>query len=203
MSPKIIGVTGGSGSGKSYLVEKLVEYTSQKFEISVISEDSYYLNFDKLPLDKRAKQNFDHPDSLDFELFNQNISELKQGKVAKVPVYDFKTHLRSPETTLVQPSQYIIIEGILLLSNIPIVEQIDYSIYVETPSDIRFIRRLKRDIEERGRTTDSVIDQYLSTVKPMYEQFIAPTIKLVDRIVDGEWSDVKLLNEICADIESL
>jgi len=178
----LIGIAGGTGSGKTSISkELLVEYG--KGEVVVIQQDSYYKDLPHMKLEERQLQNFDHPDAIDIKLFNEQIVNLLDGKTIDVPIYDFTTHARSIEKISVFPHHVIVLEGILALHFISLRELMNIKIYVETPADIRFIRRLSRDIKERGRTTQSVIDQYLSTVRPMHNQFVEPSKYYADVII--------------------
>ncbi len=177
-----IGIAGGTGSGKTSISkELLVEYG--KGEVVVIQQDSYYKDLSHMTVEERQLQNFDHPDAIDIKLFNEQITGLLDGKTVDVPIYDFTTHARSVEKITVSPHHVIVLEGILALHFISLRELMNIKIYVETPADIRFIRRLSRDIKERGRTTQSVIDQYLSTVRPMHDQFVEPSKYFADVII--------------------
>ncbi len=178
----LIGIAGGTGSGKTSISkELLVEYG--KGEVVVVQQDSYYKDLSHLNMEERQIQNFDHPDAIDIELFNEQIKNLLGGKTIDVPIYDFTTHSRSIEKITVSPHHVIVLEGILALHFISLRKLMNIKIYVETPADIRFIRRLSRDIKERGRTTQSVIDQYLSTVRPMHDQFVEPSKYYADVII--------------------
>ena len=178
----LIGIAGGTGSGKTSISkELLVEYG--KGEVVVIQQDSYYTDLSYMKLEERQLQNFDHPDAIDIKLFNKQITALLDGKTVDIPIYDFTTHARSTENITVSPHHVIVLEGILALHFISLRELMNIKIYVETPADIRFIRRLSRDIKERGRTTQSVIDQYLSTVRPMHDQFVEPSKYYADVII--------------------
>ena len=178
----LIGIAGGTGSGKTSISkELLVEYG--KGEVVVIQQDSYYKDLPHMELVERQLQNFDHPDAIDIDLFNEQIITLLDGKTVDIPIYDFTTHARSTEKITVSPHHVIVLEGILALHFTSLRELMNIKIYVETPADIRFIRRLSRDIKERGRTTQSVIDQYLSTVRPMHDQFVEPSKYYADVII--------------------
>jgi uridine kinase len=178
----LIGIAGGTGSGKTSISKKLLEEYG-KGEVVVIQQDSYYKNLSGLTLVKRKRQNFDHPDAIDIQLFHKQITDLLKGNTIKVPLYDFTNHLRSKEFINVTPHHVIVLEGILALHYIELRQLMDIKIYVETPADIRFIRRISRDIKERGRTTQSVINQYLSTVRPMHDQFVEPSKFYADIII--------------------
>ncbi|PYS48396.1 MAG: uridine kinase [Acidobacteria bacterium] len=178
----IIGICGGTGSGKTTVANRILESTSAS-EVAFIQQDSYYRNLKDLPLDYRNAVNFDHPDALDNDLLVHHIRKLKAGGSVELPIYDFKTHTRLNETVLIEPKPIVIIEGILIFVDPRLLEQMDIKVFVDTPDDIRFIRRLRRDIAERGRTLDSVIEQYLATVRPMHMQFVEPSKRYADVII--------------------
>jgi uridine kinase len=178
----IIGISGGTGSGKTTVANRILE-TVEKSEVVFIQQDSYYRNLKDLPLDYRQLANFDHPDALDNELLVNHIRKLKAGESIELPVYDFRRHTRVAETRLVQPKPIVIVEGILIFIDSRLLEQMDIKVFVDTPDDIRFIRRLRRDIAERGRTVESVIEQYIATVRPMHMQFVEPSKRYADVII--------------------
>lgn len=178
----IIGISGGTGSGKTTVANRILE-TVQASEVVFIQQDSYYLNLKDLPLDYRQLANFDHPDAIDNDLLVNHIRKLKAGAPIELPLYDFKTHNRLNETRAVEPKPIVIVEGILIFVDQRLLEQLDIKVFVDTPDDIRFIRRLRRDIAERGRTVESVIEQYLATVRPMHMQFIEPSKRYADVII--------------------
>ena len=178
----IIGICGGTGSGKTTVANRILESVSRD-EVIFLQQDSYYRNLDQLPLDYRRKVNFDHPDAIDNDLLVQHLRELKAGRAVELPVYDFKTHTRRPETLPTAPRPIIIIEGILIFNEERLREEMDIKVFVDTPDDIRFIRRLRRDVAERGRTSESVIEQYLATVRPMHMQFVEPSKRHADVII--------------------
>ena len=178
----IIGICGGTGSGKTTVANRILESVSAS-EVAFIQQDSYYRNLKDLPLDYRNAVNFDHPDALDNDLLVHHIRKLKAGGSVELHIYDFKTHTRLNETVLIEPKPIVIIEGILIFVDPRLLEQMDVKVFVDTPDDIRFIRRLRRDISERGRTLDSVIEQYLNTVRPMHMQFVEPSKRLADVII--------------------
>ena len=189
----IIGISGASASGKTLLANTIVRELGSK-EVAVLSEDAYYKNLGHLSLEERSKMNFDHPtqreslnfdhpDSLDHELLHQHLTLLQNGQSVEVPQYDFETHSRHKETRHVGKHTIIVLEGILLFIDPKLRAQMDIRIFMDTPLDICFIRRLLRDTKERGRSFDSVVDQYLETVRPMYFQFIEPSKRHADIIV--------------------
>ena len=178
----IIGICGGTGSGKTTVANRILESVSAG-EVVFIQQDSYYRNLKDLPLDYRNAVNFDHPDALDNDLLVHYIRKLKAGGSVELPIYDFKTHTRLNDTVLIEPKPIVIIEGILIFADARLLEQMDIKVFVDTPDDIRFIRRLRRDIAERGRTIDSVIEQYLATVRPMHQQFVEPSKRYADVII--------------------
>ena len=178
----IIGICGGTGSGKTTVANRILESVNAS-DVAFIQQDSYYRNLKDLPLDYRQAVNFDHPDALDNDLLVHHIRKLKAGGSVELPLYDFKTHTRLNETLLIEPKPIVIIEGILIFVDPRLLEQMDIKVFVDTPDDIRFIRRLRRDIAERGRTVDSVIEQYLKTVRPMHMQFVEPSKRYADVII--------------------
>jgi len=178
----IIGICGGTGSGKTTVANRILESVSAR-EVAFLQQDSYYRNLDQLPLDFRQKVNFDHPDAIDNNLLVEHIRALKAGVAAELPLYDFKSHTRKSETLRMEPRPIIIIEGILIFADKRLLEEMDIKVFVDTPDDIRFIRRLRRDVAERGRTVDSVVEQYLATVRPMHMQFVEPTKRVADVII--------------------
>jgi len=191
----LVGIAGGSGAGKTTLVnvisEKLKALAS--IEATIVNHDSYYKEYSHLSKTEKDKLNFDHPNSLDNHLFVEHLALLKQGQSVLAPVYDFATHSRLTNTVIIKPSSVILVDGILLLVEPIIREILDIKIFLDTPADIRILRRLHRDINERGRTVESVINQYLATVRPMHEQFVEPSKQYADLILFGEnWSESQL-----------
>ena len=178
----IIGICGGTGSGKTTVANRILE-SVRASEVVFIQQDSYYRNLKDLPLDFRQVANFDHPDALDNELMIHHVRKLKLGEPIELPIYDFKTHTRLNETRTVAPKPIVIVEGILIFAEPRLLELMDIKVFVDTPDDIRFIRRLRRDIAERGRTLDSVIEQYTATVRPMHMQFVEPSKRYADVII--------------------
>ena len=178
----IIGISGGTGSGKTTVANKILENVEAS-EVVFIQQDSYYRNLQDLPLDFRQVANFDHPDALDNDLLVNHVRKLKAGEAIELPIYNFKTHSRLHETRRVEPKPIVIVEGILIFADPRLLEQMDIKVFVDTPDDIRFIRRLRRDIAERGRTVESVIEQYVATVRPMHMQFVEPSKRYADVII--------------------
>lgn len=196
-----IGIAGGSGSGKTTIAQKIIEKVGAK-RICYIEMDSYYRDLSHLPLDERALTNFDHPASIDIELFIDHIRKLKGGMDIEKPQYDFVTHTRKRTTTRVKAQPVVFLEGILLYENPSVRQNIDIKIYVETPSDIRFIRRLSRDITERGRSTDSVVKQYYKTVRPMHQAFVEPSRQHADIIIPWQGYNEVAIEMVISHIES-
>ena len=178
----IIGICGGTGSGKTTIARNIVE-TIGATNVVLLEQDSYYRNLSDMPLDARNKANFDHPDSIDSELLMNHLRRLKSGLEIEMPVYDFRTHTRTIEIERIQPKPVVLVEGILIFAEPRVLEQLDVRVFVDTPNDIRFIRRLQRDIRERGRTMESVIEQYLVTVRPMHYEFVEASKRHADLIV--------------------
>ncbi len=176
--PIIIGVTGGSGSGKTSVSRAIFDHS-----LMMLQEDSYYKSQDDIPFEERTKVNYDHPNAFDTDLLIEQLEDLLSWKTIEIPVYDYAAHTRSKEVLVQEPREVIIVEGILTLNDARLRDLMDIKIFVDTDDDIRIIRRIQRDIEERGRTLQSVIDQYLETVKPMYHQFIEPSKRYADIIV--------------------
>ncbi|MEK7487424.1 MAG: uridine kinase [Planctomycetota bacterium] len=178
----VVGVAGGSASGKSTVVKNIMSRLGEDNYV-VLDNDSYYKNLPHLSEEDRAKANYDHPSSLDQVLFLEHIRDLKSGRSVRKPQYDFVHHQRSPNTLQIEPKQIIIVEGILILEDEIIRNEMDIKIFVDTDPDIRLIRRLSRDMKTRGRSLEMIINQYLLTVKPMYEKFVEPTKKYADIII--------------------
>jgi uridine kinase len=177
----IIGIAGGSGSGKTTLAQNIKEVFNE--EVVILCHDYYYKANEGSPFEERKKLNYDHPDSFDTDLLIEQLKELKEGRTIYHPVYSFVEHTRLNQTIEVKPAKVIIIEGILIFENKELCDLMDIKVFVDTDGDVRIIRRLLRDVKERGRDLDSVINQYLSTVKPMHEEFVDPSKKRADIII--------------------
>ncbi len=180
--PLIIGIAGGSGSGKSTVARKVADSLTS-LSIAFIDMDAYYRNYAAIPLEERRRVNWDHPDAFDFDLLTDHLQELSERRTIDKPVYDFVTHLRSGKTVRVEPSDVIVIDGILLFVDPRVRELCDVKVFVDADADIRLIRRLRRDMRSRGRPLNEIIDQYLSTVQPMHLQFVEPSKRYADIIV--------------------
>lgn len=178
----LIGITGGTGCGKTTVVNQIIEELPSG-QVSVISQDSYYKDLSHLSYEERTKVNFDHPKSLDFDLLREHLSQLKEGKTIMQPTYSFVEHNRLPTTIPIMPSKVLIVEGILIFSHPDVRDLFDIKIYVHADSDERLIRRIKRDISERGRTIEEVLNRYQTTLKPMHQEFIEPTKEYADIII--------------------
>ena len=185
LTPILVGIAGGSGSGKTTLTTAIYERLGNQYAL-VMSCDGYYKDLGHLPPEARAATNFDHPDALDIKALTRDLHQLKAGNSIEVPIYDFTTHTRAPIARLVHPTLIVLIEGILLLAIEAVRSLLALRVFVDAPADIRFIRRMARDIEERGRTVDSVIQQYLSTTRLMHDAFVEPSKAFADMVVSGE-----------------
>lgn len=200
--PVIIAVAGGSASGKTTVVDKIIASFDRQ-DVTVIKHDDYYKDQSDMPMEERVKVNYDHPFSLDNDLMFKQILRLIKGEDIVKPVYDFENHNRSKETKLVKPTQIIILEGILIMEDERIRELCDIKLYVEADDDLRFIRRLHRDMAERGRTMESVINQYLGTVKPMHFAFVKPTKRYADVIIPNDKDHDVAVDLIITKIKSI
>ena len=201
--PVIVGIAGGTGSGKTTVAGAIVDRVGRD-KIEWISHDSYYRNFEGLSPEERHHINFDHPDSLETELLTRHLDVLVKGAAVEVPVYDFTTHSRKiDETHHVEPRKVVIVEGILVLAEPELRKRIDIKLFVDTPSDIRFLRRLMRDIKTRGRSVESVIEQYMTTVRPMHEEFVEPSKRHADLIIPEGGENLVAIDAIIARVERL
>jgi uridine kinase len=201
-TPLVIGIAGGSGSGKTTVAQIILQRVGPD-RIAFLQHDAYYKDLSGLPPAQRAEVNFDHPNSLETELLIRHIEQLKNGQPVEVPIYDFATHSRTPQTFTVQPRPVILVEGILIFAEKALRDLCDVKIFVDTDSDIRFIRRLQRDIAERGRTVDSVIKQYMATVRPMHMEFVEPSKRYADVIIPEGGFNEAALDMVVARIEAL
>ncbi len=187
----VIGIAGGTGSGKSTLINKIKDQFNEN--ITVISHDFYYKEHSHMDFEERTKLNYDHPNAFDTDLMIEHIKQLKLGQEALCPVYDFTIHNRVEETLKLKPSKVVVVEGILIFENKELMNLLDIKVFVDTDADVRIIRRILRDVEDRGRSLESVITQYLTTVKPMHEQFVEPSKKNADIIIpEGGFNTVAL-----------
>lgn len=193
----IIGIAGGTGSGKTTVVNQIAEELPKR-DLGIISQDSYYNDTSDLSYEQREKINFDHPSSIDFQLLAKHIKALKRGDAIQQPVYSFANHNRTGETITVNPTRVMLVEGILVLSNAEIRELFDIKIYVHTDSDERLIRRLKRDTTQRGRDLEEVLNRYQNTLKPMHEQFVEPSKEFADIIIPNNKHNTVAVNVVRA-----
>ncbi|HYW09405.1 MAG TPA: uridine kinase [Longimicrobium sp.] len=182
MKPFLIGIAGGTGSGKTTVARRIYESLHLN-SAAFIDHDAYYRELAHLPVEERERMNFDHPDSLDNDLLIHHLEELVAGRAVEKPVYDFTRHTRAPETARVDPRHVVLVDGILLFADARLRDMFDLKIFVDTEADVRFIRRLRRDIEKRGRSLNAVIEQYLGTVRPMHFEFVEPTKRYADVIL--------------------
>ncbi len=200
MNTMVIGVAGGTGSGKTTITRRILSEMGD--DVSVIYYDNYYRKHDELSYEERSRLNYDHPDSFDTELFVSHIKKLKAGEAVESPVYDFSAHNRSSEVVVIKPAKILIVEGILIFQDKDILDNLDIKIYVDTDADVRIIRRILRDVKSRGRTLESVTAQYLTTVKPMHEQFVEPSKRNADIIVPEGGHNLVALEMIMERIKS-
>ena len=195
----VIGIAGGTGSGKSTITRKLIQRFGS--DVSVIHHDNYYKAHHNMPYEERCKLNYDHPNAFDTDLLIRAVEDLKNGLEVTCPVYDFTIHDRSEETIIVRPARVIIVEGILIFESRELCSLMDIKLYVDTDADVRILRRITRDVRDRGRSLESVIDQYLQTVKPMHEQFVEPSKKNADIIIPQGGHNKVAIDIISATIE--
>lgn len=184
----LIGIAGGTGSGKSTFTNRIKKQFGD--DVTVIYHDNYYRRRDDIPFEERKKINYDHPDALETDMLIEHIKQLKAGKSVVCPVYDFSAHNRSDKTVVIKPSKVILVEGILVLQNPELCELLDIKIFVEADADERILRRVLRDVEERGRDLRGIIDQYLTTVKPMHYRFVEPSKAKADIVINSGLNDV-------------
>jgi uridine kinase len=201
-SPLVIGIAGGSGSGKTTVAQQILDRVGSS-RIAFLQHDSYYRDLSGLPPVQRAEVNFDHPNSLETELLIFHIEELKKGHAVQVPIYDFAHDRRTDQTFIVEPRRVIIVEGILIFAEPDLRRLFDVKIFVDTDPDLRLIRRLQRDISERSRTTESVIRQYLATVRPMHLEFVEPSKRYADVIIPEGGFNTAAMDMVVARIEAL
>ena len=178
----IIGIAGGTGSGKTTVVKKIIE-SLPPGEVVLLPQDSYYKDNSHVPVEKRQYINFDHPDAFDTDMMIEHLQQLREGHAIECPTYDYTIHNRAEETITIEPRKVIVVEGILIFASRVLCDQMDIKIFVDADADVRLCRRIRRDVKKRGRTIDSVIEQYLTTVKPMHEQFVEPSKKNADLVV--------------------
>lgn len=191
MDIMVIGIAGGTGSGKTTLTEKLKERFGE--DVSVLFHDNYYKSHSEMPYEERSKLNYDHPDAFETDRFVRDLEALRRGEAIQCPTYDYTIHDRSPNTVEVRPTRVVLVEGILIFENKALRDLMDIKIFVDTDADVRILRRLVRDVNKRGRTLDSVVSQYLTTVKPMHDAFVEPSKKYADIIVpEGGYNTVAL-----------
>jgi len=198
----LIGIAGGTGSGKTSIANYLLKKFGSE-QLIVIEQDSYYKNNSALSIDERNQQNFDHPDAIDIELFNKQLGSLLGGKSVEIPIYDFSIHNRRNQRQFVKPCRIIVIEGILTLYFESLRKLMNIKVFVDTPDNIRFTRRLSRDVKERGRTIKSVTNQYEKTVKPMYDQFVKPSRDLADIIITDGVQNKEAIDALMSNINVL
>ena len=200
--PLIIGICGGTGAGKTTITNRITQALSEA-NVIILEQDNYYKDFPELPLAERTKQNFDHPDSIDTALLTEHLKRLRTGEPIERPTYDFTYYRRLPQTVRVEPRAATILEGILIFESKPLRELMDIKIFVDTDADIRFIRRMGRDIRERGRSPESVVRQYLDTVRPMHLEFIEPSKRHADVIIPEGGSNEVGIDLVIQKIRSL
>lgn len=198
----LIGISGASGSGKTLIANTIIEHLGSS-RVTMMQEDSYYKDLSDIPYDERTGRNFDHPDAFDHELLVEHIKELLEGNTISHPIYDYKTHSRLKETQTVGPHKIVILDGILILNEPSLRDLMDICVFVDTSPDICFIRRLDRDIKERGRSVDSVIKQYMETVRPMYFQFIEPSKRYADIIIPRGGKNLVAIDILTTKIKDL
>ncbi len=202
MQPFLVGVAGGTGSGKTTVARKIVEAVPSEL-VTILEHDSYYVDRGDLEFDERCQLNFDHPDALETSLLLQHVRELKRGNAVSVPKYDFKSHRRSEETRQAEPRPIVVVEGILIFADPALRQELDLKIFVDTDADIRVLRRVRRDMEQRGRSFESVREQYYATVRPMHLQFVEPSKRWADVIIPEGGKNQVALDLILAKVRSV
>jgi uridine kinase len=202
LRPIIIGVAGGTGSGKTTVAFAILEKVGWN-RIALIQHDSYYYDASNLPLEERARLNFDHPDALETPLLVEHLKALRNGQPVQIPTYDFRTHTRLAETRLVNPEPVILVEGILIFAEPALRELFDVKIFVDADADIRFMRRLERDLKDRGRSLDSVVEQYMNTVRPMHLEFVEPSKRYAHVIIPEGGHNTVALDMVVARVQTL
>ena len=195
----VIGIAGGTGSGKTTLMNNLIQHFSGM--ITVLSHDNYYRRLDHLEMEQRNQVNYDHPDALETELMVEHLRQLRSGEAIDCPIYDFTVHNRSDETLRITPQKVIIVEGILIFADEALRDLMDIRIFVDTDADVRLCRRIKRDVNKRGRTLESVLTQYQQTVKPMHERYVEPSKKFADLVVPEGGKNLVALDMIMGRIQ--
>jgi len=198
----MIGVAGGTCSGKTTVSERLAELAGDE-SLALIKLDSYYVSHDDQPFEVREKANYDHPDAFDWQLLNDHLAALSHGSTVPVPIYDYANHRRSGDVRMVRPSRIVVVEGILVLYEATLRERFDLKVYVDTDADLRFIRRMQRDVVERGRTAESIVQHYLQTVRPSHEQFIEPSKRYADVIIPHGGLNAPALDVLLARVREL
>jgi uridine kinase len=201
-NPLVIAIAGGSGSGKTTVAQAILDRVGRD-RIAYLPHDAYYKDLSNLPHNQRTEINFDHPDSLESDLLVEHIQQLKKWQTIDLPIYDFKTHTRTDQFTRIQPQRIILVEGILIFVEKKLRDLFDVKIFVDTDPDIRFIRRLERDITERGRTTENVVKQYLKTVRPMHLDFVEPSKRYADVIIPEGGFNLVALDMVISHIQDL
>ncbi|MFZ2488067.1 MAG: uridine kinase [Anaerolineae bacterium] len=202
IQPIIIGVAGGTGSGKTTVAFSILENVGRS-RIALIQHDSYYYDAANLPFEERARLNFDHPNALETPLLVEHLKQLRAGQPVQIPTYDFRTHTRLKETRLINPEPVILVEGILIFAEKDLRELFDVKIFVDADSDIRFIRRLVRDMKDRGRPLESVVEQYMTTVRPMHMEFVEPSKRYADVIIPEGGHNQVALDMVVARVRTL
>ncbi len=202
MVPLIVGIAGGSGSGKTTVAEEIAHRLKGE-SVCLVSHDSYYHDHSELSIDERAKINYDHPDAFDTKLLIAHVEELRAGRAVEVPIYNYATHSRMRDTRRIEPAQVVIVEGILVLVEPALVALMDIKIFVDADPDIRFIRRLERDVRDRGRAIQSIVDQYRATVRPMHREYCEPSKRMADIIIPRGGHNTVAIDIIVAKLRAI